>query len=91
MVPRLRGQDLLFGGAETLDFAPPSNKISDYWGGSCLPCPPYNYLTGHTWNTFLGFKAHMLHAKKIIIPFSVSVFSLPELPFLLEKSINFPV
>ena len=46
MVPRLRGQDLLFGGAETLDFAPPSNKISDYWGGSCPPCPPYNYLTG---------------------------------------------
>ena len=45
MVPRLRGQDLLFGGAETLDFAPPSNKISDYWGGSCPPCPPYNYLT----------------------------------------------
>ena len=40
MVPRLRGQDLLFGGAETLDFAPPSNKISDYWGGSCPPCPP---------------------------------------------------
>ena len=30
MVPRLRGQDLLFGGAETLDFAPSSNKISDY-------------------------------------------------------------
>ena len=46
MVQRLRGQDLLFGGAEPLDFAPSSNKISDYWGGSCPPCPPYNYLTG---------------------------------------------
>ena len=44
MVPRLRGQDLLFGGAETLDFAPSSNKISDYWGGSCPPRPPHNYL-----------------------------------------------
>ena len=35
MVQRLRGQDLLFGGAEPLDFAPSSNKISDN----------YNYLT----------------------------------------------
>ena len=43
MVQRLRGQDLLFGGAKPLDFAPSSNKISDYWGGSC---PPYNYPTG---------------------------------------------
>ena len=40
MVPRLRGQDLLFGGAETLDFAPLVIKSPIIGGAAAPPAPP---------------------------------------------------
>ena len=51
MVGILEGQNLLsvgFLGGRTLDSAPSSNRIPDYWGGQLPPCPPYNYPTDPT-------------------------------------------
>ena len=49
MVLILGGQDILtqnIGGAKHTFlpcFAPFSLDFPNYWGGSCPPCPPYNY------------------------------------------------